>query len=371
MPSNPLPQSVYTARTRRRDGDVRGHYFRDQTAIIHSMPFRRLKHKTQVFFAPGNDHVCTRIEHVLHVATIAATICKGLNGAGWDLDGELAYAVGLGHDLGHAPFGHVGEDALNKKLAGRRHFRHEMHSYRVAEHLAYLGKGLNLTYAVKDGIISHCGERFERSLKPAARENPLEDVTDRNCFPTTYEGCIVRLADKIAYLGRDIEDAIVARLIKKKDIPPDIAKELGTTNAEIIQTLVDDVIESTQDADSIRLSDSVYGLVNRLKKFNYSRIYYHDKMRATGDFCRKIVGALFDHLMELYGRLGRDYPKYQESRIKLDNSFGRRIEEMDAFYARRSETPETVVTDFIAGMTDRYALDCMKQITLPSPIDFK
>ncbi len=149
MATNPLTPAVYLRRTHKRKGDVRGNYFRDQTAIIHSRPFRRLKHKTQVFFSPMNDHICTRMEHVLHVATIAVTIIKGLNAHGWDLDMELAYAIGLGHDMGHAPFGHVGEIGLNEVLKGKRVFHHEMHSYRVAEHLAYAGKGLNLTYALE------------------------------------------------------------------------------------------------------------------------------------------------------------------------------------------------------------------------------
>src|SRR3989339_1132510 len=138
---NPFDEKTYLQRTIEREMDIRGDYFRDQTAIIHSMPFRRLKHKTQVFYAPDNDHVCTRIEHVLHVATIAATVCKGLNRYGWDLDMEMAYAIGIGHDLGHAPFGHQGEKALDKILGGNNAFVHEVNSYRVVEKLANNGQG--------------------------------------------------------------------------------------------------------------------------------------------------------------------------------------------------------------------------------------
>ncbi|HBL16508.1 MAG: hypothetical protein A2X36_01940 [Elusimicrobia bacterium GWA2_69_24] len=371
MPGNPLSEEIYLQRTRKRKGDVRGHYFRDQTAIIHCRPFRRLKHKTQVFFAPDNDHVCTRMEHVMHVATIAATLCKGLNREGWNLDTELAYAIGLGHDLGHPPFGHSGEEAINEKLVRKGSFCHEMHSYRVAEHLAYGGDGLNLTYAVKDGIICHNGEHFERSLVPAVQPNRLEEITARDCLPTSYEGCIVRFSDKIAYLGRDIEDAVIARLIAKKDIPPEIARGLGSSNSEIIEFCVNDVIERSKGGDAIRFSDPAFELLLQLKRFNYERIYYHPKMRRTAEFCRRILHSLFDHLMALHARCGRDFGKYPESGIPLDQAFGRRREEMDPFYSRTGADAETAVTDFVAGMTDNYALEAMKQITLPPPLTFK
>ncbi|MCK5198720.1 MAG: HD domain-containing protein, partial [Spirochaetales bacterium] len=154
------PEDLFKRRNHRED-DFRGSYFRDTTAIIHSYPFRRLKHKTQVFFSPKNDHICTRIEHVMHVASIASAICKGL-----DLDSDLAWAIGLGHDLGHTPFGHAGEkiiDGIRKKSGG---FIHELYSLRVVDYLIQYGKGLNLTYAVRDGIVSHCGEKFEQSIYP-------------------------------------------------------------------------------------------------------------------------------------------------------------------------------------------------------------
>jgi len=370
MAENPLPQETYLRRSSERKRDVRGPYFRDQTAIIHSNPFRRLKHKTQVFFSPQNDHVCTRIEHVLHVATIAATICKGLNSSGWNLDVELAYAIGMGHDLGHGPFGHVGEQALNDKLIGKRTFVHEVHSYRVVEHLAHRGNGLNLTYAVKDGILCHNGERFENNLKPVATENDLEKIRDRRCLPSSYEGCIVRFSDKIAYLGRDIEDALRAGLIERGDIPAEIAKGLGNTNAEIIESGVVDMIENTKDGDAVRFSDETIGLMQALKRFNYKRIYFHDRMLATGKACHRIIDVLFDHLMELYTRCGRDFPRYREGALRLDHSFGAYVEDMGAFYEKEDAPPETVVTDFLAGMTDIYAVESMKQLSLPSPIDF-
>ncbi|TCL68490.1 dGTPase [Hydrogenispora ethanolica] len=367
---NPLPREVYLKRTHLRQPDVRGDYFRDQTAIIHSMPFRRLKHKTQVFFAPENDHVCTRIEHVMHVATIAATICKGLNSSGWNLDAELAYATGLGHDLGHAPFGHSGEEILNQKLQGIASFIHEVNGYRVVEHLANGGRGLNLTYGVKDGIINHNGEQFEQYLRPVPHENRLEAMRDRNSLPSSYEGCIVRFADKIAYLGRDIEDAKIAGFIRTADIPEQILKELGTTNGEIINSLVIDVIESSRRQGAICFSDEKFEVVERLIEFNRKYIYNHPKIEAYKVFGQRIIAALFDYLMESYRKYGRDYPKYSEG-SKLERAFGKHLEEMDQFYQRTGAPPELMVTDYVAGMTDLYALECMKQITLPAPIQFQ
>ncbi|MDA3832250.1 MAG: HD domain-containing protein, partial [Spirochaetales bacterium] len=174
MLKNMLTEQELTKRDNAKEIDVRGAYFRDTTAIIHSYPYRRLKHKTQVFFAPSNDHICTRIEHVLHVATVAAAICKGL-----ELDSELAWAIGMGHDLGHAPFGHVGETVMNELMQNSGGFKHELYSLRVVDHLAYYGRGLNLTYAVRDGIISHCGEVFEQTIVPDFCIKDLASIDDR------------------------------------------------------------------------------------------------------------------------------------------------------------------------------------------------
>jgi dGTP triphosphohydrolase len=192
---NPLPQDVYVERKEIREEDIRGAYFRDQTAVVHSFPFRRLKHKAQVFFSPNNDHVCTRIEHALHVATIAATIAKGLG-----LDENMAYAIGLAHDLGHAPFGHAGEDALKDKASEVGGFIHEIHGRRVVEVLGNRGKSLNLTYAVRDGIVCHCGEAPDKSISPRTDKIELDKIIDRKHYPCSYEGCAARMADRLAYL---------------------------------------------------------------------------------------------------------------------------------------------------------------------------
>ncbi len=361
-----LPEFL-VKRTRKKVEDARGAYFRDQTAIIHSMPFRRLKHKTQVFFAPQNDHVCTRIEHVMHVATIAKTICKGLNIKGWQLNDEMAYAIGIGHDLGHAPFGHDGERILNHKLGGNNAFVHEVNSYKVVEHLANNGTGLNLTYAVKDGILCHNGEKFEQRLSPKNTPNKLEEIKNRDCKPTTYEGCIVRFSDKIAYLGRDIEDAIVAGFITRKDIPTRVQKIIGSTNSEFIDAFTSDIVKSTYNKNCICLSDEFFELFTILRKFNYENIYFHPRRKEYNPYAENIIITIYDYLLNLFTMFGYDFENYQRAgKIELDKAFGRYLWKMNDFYKQTSDIEPVV--DYIAGMTDLYAVDCMKQITIPKPI---
>ncbi len=361
---NPLPEKIYLKRTEEKDAPIRGDYFRDQTAIIHSMPFRRLKHKTQVFFAPENDHVCTRIEHVLHVATIAKSICLGLNQSGWNLDVEMAFAIGLGHDLGHAPFGHEGEYFLNKRRGGGNAFIHEINSYRIVEHLANNGKGLNLTYAVRDGIISHNGESFEQYLVPDHKEKDLELVKNRKIKPSSYEGCIVRFSDKVAYLGRDIEDAITAQFINRTDIPDNIRNGLGESNSQIIDSLVNDIINYSENSNQIGFSDERFEQLKQLKDFNYKNIYLNTKKERNRLVAGKIIYALFDYLLILYTKYERDYEAYEKQSLKMEKAFGKYLNAMHNFYLYE-EDPEQIVTDYIAGMTDSFAMDCMQQISFP------
>jgi dGTPase len=361
---NPLSEEVYIKRTVEKDIPMRGHYFRDQTAIIHSMPFRRLKHKTQVFFAPENDHVCTRIEHVLHVATIAKSICLGLNQFGWQLDADMAFAIGLGHDLGHAPFGHEGEYFLNKRLGGGNSFVHEINSYRVVEHLANDGKGLNLTYGVKDGIIAHNGESFEQYLMPDDKLKNLELIKDRKVKPSSYEGCIVRVSDKIAYLGRDIEDAITAGFIERSDIPEKVCKYIGSNNSEIIDTLVNDIIYNSKSSEKIGFSDKIFEHILVFKDFNYRQIYQHPKKERNNISAGKIIYALFDYLLFLFERNNWDYIAYQKETLPIDNSFGEYLERMHNFYLNE-KNPEVMIADYVSGMTDSYAMKCMAQISFP------
>jgi dGTPase len=365
---NKLTGEQLTARLSSRDEDVRGPYFRDQTAIIHSMPFRRLKHKTQFLFAPENDHICTRIEHVLHVATIAGTICRGLSGCGWELDSEMAYAGGLGHDLGHAPFGHSGERELQKKMGS---FRHETHSLRVVDRLCSDGRGLNLTYGVRDAILCHNGETFEQYLEPDGKyTDPAEKADKNSSVPAAWESCAVRFADKIAYLGRDVEDALRAKLITPADLPSDIGRELGQTNGQIINTLVLDIIENTPKAGKMGFSDGRFELISKLKNYNYERIYYHPRLVRYQQYCEKIIDGLFSHFLDGLHGIGRIPEAWKAQQLACDRAFGDYLECMGGLYDEENDDYTRIVCDYVAGMTDNYALKCNTQLTQPEPIEF-
>ncbi len=360
MAKNAFSDELLKKRGKEADVDtVRGEYFRDQTKIIHSQPFRRLKSKTQVFAAPDNDHICTRIEHVLHVATVAVSVCKGLKQYGWELDEELAFAIGLAHDLGHAPFGHEGEAALDAKVRPER-FIHEINGYRVVEHLTNYGRGLNLTYAVKDGIICHCGEDFSNNnIKPAAVPNDLEKIKDRKNFPSTYEGCIVRASDKIAYFGRDLEDALRAKIIKFSDIPDNVKNELGENNGEIIQSLVTDLTNTSKDKDYIAFSEEKFAMLRQMYAFNVKYIYQHPALVTSRAKLKDALGKLFDFYLQVFSAYGfRNCPAREKNPAvrKFCNYLG----VMKPVYIRENAGAKTIVTDYIAGMTDSFALECIE-----------
>ena len=236
------------------------------------------------------------MEHVLHVSSIASIIGRCLN-----LNLDLIGAIAVGHDLGHPPFGHAGERALDELL---RHagvatgFKHEVHGLRVVDVLTNLGDGLNLTYEVRDGIVTHCGESFERVVAPDRKRAAilLETIEDRSFYPSTLEGCLVRVVDRIAYLGRDLEDAIKAGIVKRADIPADIARNLGTDNGRIIGCFVNDTIASSMDRDEIAMSDDIFGLMNLLKDFNYAAIYRHGEVERKSRKAQSIIELLFHEL---------------------------------------------------------------------------
>jgi dGTPase len=351
----------------RRD-PFRLEFARDDTRILHSRPFRRLKHKTQVFLSPDNDHICTRMEHVLHVSSIASIIGRCLN-----LNTDLINAIAKGHDLGHPPFGHAGERVLDRILKGSGvvgGFKHEIHGLRVVDKLTNYGDGLNLTYEVRDGIATHCGESFDRIVAPdRARDlRGLESLEDRGPHPATLEGCLVRLVDRIAYLGRDMEDAIKARLIKKNDIPPDIAKTLGTENGQIIGVFVSDTIANSTDKDCIEMSEEIFVLMNRFKEFNYDRIYRHPEVERTSEKITRMLEIL-------YGELHKIYENSESGRnAAFVSALLREAPVMETFFnfiknTNYGDGVETwrVVTDYIAGMTDHFAEKTFTQMFVPLP----
>ncbi len=343
---------------------IRTDYERDGNRILYSMDFRRLRHKTQVFFNAKNDHICTRMEHVLNVGSIANTIARTLN-----LNQDLTYAIALGHDLGHAPFGHSGERVLNKcmkKIDSSKSFQHELHSLRVVEKLAtriskekiHESCGLNLTFEVKDGIVSHCGEMYnEYVLHRDLTKTPdyLNNISNPIGLPYTVEGCIVRLVDKIAYVGRDIEDALRVNLMDMKDIPKEIRNELGNSNGEIINTLVCDLIENSYGKDSIALSPSKGDALEKLINENVRLIYKADKITRYEKIAENTLEGLFDCLLDSV----TDIPKLQFSENKVYRMFYNFI--IDKGYDETEGNAQKVI-DFIAGMTDSFAQSCFEEI---------
>ena len=366
---NTLSQKVLQHRTTarmREDIDPRGSYFRDVTAIMHSTPFRRLKHKTQVFFAPANDHICTRLEHVLHVSSIAVTICKALN-----LDTDMAWAIGLGHDLGHTPFGHLGETVLTKltkKYFNIDHpFQHELHSLRVIDILSKL----NLTYAVRDGIVTHCGEKFEKEISPTHTIEDISSYTDKAHYPATFEGTIVRVSDKIAYLGRDYEDAVTLGVIDRDSLPLPILQALhGSENTNIINSLALDVITQAKEHGTIGFSEEVYEAFLLLKNYNYECIYKSTQLEKQGEKFEKILGIIYEHLFTALENNNDDMIAYKKSESSLIQHFGQHLNDFFTVYQLSDKNNLAyhhmqALTDYIAGMTDNYAISVAKDILFP------
>lgn len=297
---------------------VRTDFQRDRDRIIHCKAFRRLKHKTQVFISPEGDHYRTRLTHTLEVSQIARTIARAL-----DLNEDLTEAIALGHDLGHTPFGHNGEAILNKLCPYG--FEHNKQSLRVVERLEKDGRGLNLTWEVRDGILNH-----RTSGKPG-----------------TMEGKVVQLSDKIAYINHDIDDAIRAGVLKNDDIPGYIRDIVGNTSSSRINTLITDTIENSMGINDIVMSAGMKGVLNVLRDFMFERVYM-DK-RAEREFSK------IDNLLSSLYRYHKEHPEdMSEEFINLIND---------------GEDLDRVVCDYIAGMTDRYAANLFKLHFMPSSWD--
>lgn len=349
----------------------RTEFQRDVHRILYCQTFRRLKHKTQVFFLPNNDHICTRMEHVLLVASASRTIAQHLG-----FNEDLVEAISLAHDFGHAPFGHHGEEVL-KEIARDKgidvNFQHEIHGLRMVDKLAELDRepvpGLNLTYEVRDGIISHCGEDFkDNAIKPEKDNKTLESIRDKKDagMPVTFEGCIVRMVDKIAYAGRDVEDALMAKLIKKEEIPTEV-KILGDNNGEIVGNLVEDVIAfSKENPDYIGLSREKHAVLNTLIKFNYDKIYKHPELEIYKKQASLGVKELFDRLvndLEITQRFTTSLDKLPKASVyEVLKAFVSKIKYDDSI------PNGLIILDFISGMTDNYVVRCLDEIFVPKNI---
>lgn len=301
-------ESAGRVRPEEPDG-VRTPFQRDRDRIIHAKAFRRLMHKTQVFISPDGDHFRTRLTHTLEMMQISRTIARAL-----DLNEDLAEAIALGHDLGHTPFGHTGEEALSRALAVHsRSFRHNEHSLRVVDHLEKEGEGLNLTLEVRDGILNHSGKGY----------------------PSTREGEIVRVADRIAYVNHDVDDALRAGTISWEDLPPRPLEILGEKMSLRIDRLVRDMISTSKEKGEITLSESVYEALMELRSWLFEHVYLSPRSREN-EKAGGVVAALFDY-----------YLNHPEERAKSDPD------------------PITETVDFVAGMTDRYALATYRRLFMP------
>ncbi len=294
--------------------DIRPCFQRDRDRILYSKSFRRLKDKTQVFLSPNGDHYRTRMTHTLEVSQNARTIAKALC-----LNEDLAEAIALGHDLGHTPFGHAGERALNEVCPFG--FRHNEQSLRIVEKLENYGTGLNLTWEVRDGILNH-----EMDLRPG-----------------TLEGRVVRLSDKIAYMHHDMDDAIRGGILVESDVPRDLARVIGETNREWIDTFIHDIISNSMDKDDIRMSDEVYDAFHKLRRFMFERVY-------TNPVAKSQEGKVEDMIKNLYQYYLGHLDKLPEYLHKM----------MD-----EGTEKERAVCDYVSSMTDRYCVAVFEEVFVP------
>lgn len=332
--------------------DIRPPYFHDIDRIIYSLSYTRYLDKTQVFTKSGNDHISKRITHVQLVSKVARTIGRALN-----LNEDLIEAIALGHDIGHTPLGHTGEDFLNKISLRElgEYFSHNIQSVRDLMFIENNGKGLNLTVQVYDGIMCHNGEMLSSIYEPVSktkeeflREYNLsyKDIkTSRTFRPMTLEGCVVRISDIIGYIGRDIEDAIMLGVIKREELPESISSVLGTTNRDIINTVVMDIVKNSLYKPYIKLSDDVFKALFDLKKFNYEHIYKYSLTDKIREYYEDGMNKLFDRYLSDIKNNNTDSEIFT---IFLNN-------QCDSYMENTCDKRKVI--DFIAGMTDDYFID--------------
>ena len=356
----------------KRDNEIRSEFERDYTRVINSKAYRRLKHKTQVFFSPENDHICTRIEHVTLVESISYTIAKYFG-----LNTELTKAIATAHDIGHSPFGHQGEKIISElsKDFIQKPFWHEKNGLEFVDKVELLetpeGKiqPLDLTYGVRDGIISHCGEINENGLKPRTEYIDLYEYEHPNQYaPYTWEGCVVKIADKLSYLGRDIEDAITLGILDKKlkelHEVLKLDKDVKINNTVILNMFIKDLCENSSLENGLCFSGEKFEMLNNLKEFNYKNIYLSEKTLGSVDYFELVLNKLFwflsrmnfrdDDMKKICPVLADDFNKWLKEFFSLD------INRKHIIITDR-EFLQAVVY-YIAGMTDNFAIEMYNKI---------
>jgi dGTPase len=360
-----------------RNNFMRSEFERDYTRIIHSTAYRRLKHKTQVFFSPENDHICTRIEHVTHVESISYTIAKNLG-----LNTELTKAIAVSHDVGHSPFGHEGEKILSE-ISNRDlgiSFWHEKNGLELVDNIELLEdterfkQNLDLTYAVRDGIISHCGEIDENCLKPREEFIDLNDYKFPNQYaPYTWEGCVVKISDKISYLCRDIEDAITLKIFK--DIP---GEEDIINNTNLINNLIYDLCENSSPEKGLCLSENALNLMNRIKAFNYKYIYASNRIKPSTRYFRVVINEIYNLLKsmydgqntlnklndvsDIYPNLCKGFINFINDYYDFDNRENLRLKNKVLFSIDNEKDFYKAIIYYISGMTDNFAIEIYNEI---------
>lgn len=361
-----------------RGNDIRSEFERDYTRIIHSLAFRRMKHKTQVFFSPVNDHICTRMEHVILVESISYTIANYLG-----LNTELTKAIAMAHDIGHSPFGHQGEKILSKISQDEigKTFWHEKNGMELVDKIELLEddkkclQNFNLTYSVKDGIISHCGEIDENGLKPREEYIDLNDYNYPNQYkPYTWEGCVVKIADKIAYLGRDIQDAITLGILdehlEELHNLMEIDKTQVINNTIIINYLIYDLCENSNEVEGLKFSDKAFSFLKKLKEFNYKYIYLDERLKPSTEYFSLILNKIYNTLKKYYNE--KDYIKKLYPEIIADfenwlkmywNAERQELNKNKVVFNIESEKDICqAIIYYISGMTDNYAIDIFNKI---------
>ena len=347
--SNFATKSNEAIRIKKEESDIRSSFSRDTDRIINSLSYTRYLDKTQVFSFKENDHISKRMTHVQLVSKIARTIGRALN-----LNTDLIEAIALGHDIGHTPLGHTGEAILNEisKRELNEYFAHNIQSVRELMIVENNGKGLNLTIQVLDGIMCHNGEILSSKYEPIPK-TVEEVISNYNLAykdlklvnkipPMTLEGCIVRISDIIGYIGRDIEDAINIGILKKEDLPKEITEVLGSTNKEIINTIILDIIDNSMDKPYLKLSDNVYNAILLLKKFNYQYIYSKSLTKEEIEYYRLGMNNLYRNYLSDITKQNKDSIIFK---IFLDYQ--------DKSYLKETSNERKVI-DFIAGMTDDF-----------------
>ena len=386
--NNPLWNKIIMRETPlyKRDNDLRTDFERDYTRVIYTNAYRRMKHKTQVFFSPTNDHICTRIEHINNVESISYTIANALG-----LNTSLTKAIATAHDIGHSPFGHRGEKILSnisQKEIGET-FWHEKNGLEIVDKIELLEdnngfkKNLDLTYAVRDGIISHCGEVNEKFLKPREEFIDLQTyITPNQYSPFTWEGCVVKISDKISYISRDIEDAILLGLLddslEELHEILKFEKKAIINNSVIINKLIFDLCTNSNPDDGLIFSDESLQLLDNIKAFNYKNIYYSDKVLASEKYFELILIQIFEILKSAYdkkntlenlNKMKKNYNSVVTPFIKWINCYwnltdreNTNLQNKVLFDINNEKDYLKAIIYYISGMTDNYAIECYNNI---------